>query len=320
MRANGIIEQAARKAWSSLCTSIQLAPEQDVWLEFRPSRLRAAPIEIGADALTIQVSFDAESRIATHSTQPSCPFPERLVFEAEKPGPSHLSIPVVIDYTALREIFNDVRNAKYETWDQMLRDRNRRWSRWSWLNEWSDEDEAKFQEAEPPTVGSYWINDVIQVEKRGRALRVEASLSPSWVNSERLEFLAAIVGSELAVGMTHFNVSVMVEIEQDPEKQRISRFNIRLDTEASNPILDTVLELAEPWFLKQLEDPDSLDSDLLRELVKNELERRFAFAGLDDFSLAGLELGSTSVRALVAATGSIEYTVNTGALTQKFPR
>ena len=315
--ANGIVEKAARKAWSSLCTSIPLSPEQDAWLEFRPSRLRAAPIEIEADAIGLQVSFDVDTRIVTHFTQPSCPFPERLVIEDEKPGLVHLSMPVFIDYKVLQSIANKALSETFMSYHELLVARDRNISRGSWTDE--EEERLKIY---APRIGPFWFSEVQRLEKRGQALLVSAALLPA-LNYDKLvsfaEAVQPVLGTDATKGMIFYTANILAEVRQDPGTQRISLSNIRLDTEAQNFVFAALLELVEPWMLRELEDWDSYDLTALQGQVEWKLHQVLNPRGIDaklhEFSVTRLELGPKSLRALVAATGSVDVTVQQSALT-----
>src|SRR5215218_6672011 len=82
LRNDPFLEQVARKEWAKLCRSISIgaagAGLPNLWLELRPKRAIAAQPRIDAEAVTMLVGVEAETRIVPKETKPECPFPATL--------------------------------------------------------------------------------------------------------------------------------------------------------------------------------------------------------------------------------------------------
>jgi uncharacterized protein DUF4403 len=99
IRNDPSLEQNARREWSKICRSIPLqgasSSLQGLWLEMRPTRAVAAQPRVDANAVTLTMGIEAETRITSSETKPNCPFPASLTIVP--PGPGQLSIGVPID-------------------------------------------------------------------------------------------------------------------------------------------------------------------------------------------------------------------------------
>jgi hypothetical protein len=99
IRNDPALEQNARKEWSKVCQSIPLqgasSSLQGLWLEIKPTRAVAAQPRVDATAVNLTMGIEAETRITSTQTKPSCPFPATL--SIVPPGPGKLSIGVPID-------------------------------------------------------------------------------------------------------------------------------------------------------------------------------------------------------------------------------
>src|SRR5262249_7234167 len=82
VRNDPFIENAARAEWTKLCRAISVGSAAqgvpDLWLEIRPMRAIAAQPKIDANAVTLLVGVQAETRIVPNQTKPKCPFPAQL--------------------------------------------------------------------------------------------------------------------------------------------------------------------------------------------------------------------------------------------------
>ncbi len=97
------LERAARKQFDLLCRSFQIREDPPVWLEARPTIIRATQPNIGPRDIRLQFGFDVETRIAAHATQPQCEFSDRLELVAPKPGRFDFSLPAEFSYEAIAE-------------------------------------------------------------------------------------------------------------------------------------------------------------------------------------------------------------------------
>ena len=73
------LKNLAREAWEQLCNAFPVDPEEGLWLELRPTSIRAAQPIIEGDSSRLQLGLDAETQIVVAKTSPNCDFPELLV-------------------------------------------------------------------------------------------------------------------------------------------------------------------------------------------------------------------------------------------------
>ncbi|HEV7881806.1 DUF4403 family protein [Bradyrhizobium sp.] len=108
IRNDPALETNARAQWAKLCRSIPLqgaaSPLPPLWLELRPTKAVAAQPRIDASAVTLTLGLEAETRITTAQTQPSCPFPAALVIVPPAPGRLSISVPIDMPFTELSKL------------------------------------------------------------------------------------------------------------------------------------------------------------------------------------------------------------------------
>ena len=100
LRNDPFLERAARREWTKLCRAFPLgavgANLPNLWLELRPTRAIAAQPRIDADAVTLLVGFEVETRIVPEQTMPDCPFPATLDIVPQVDG-GRVAVAVPID-------------------------------------------------------------------------------------------------------------------------------------------------------------------------------------------------------------------------------
>lgn len=104
LRDDPFMEVAARREWVKMCRAIALkgatAGAPDLWLEMRPVRAFAAQPKIDANAVTLTVGVQAETRIVTKEVKPSCPFPAQLeIVPPMDRGRLAIALPVDLPFT-----------------------------------------------------------------------------------------------------------------------------------------------------------------------------------------------------------------------------
>ncbi len=84
------------------------AAEQGVpnlWLEIRPVRAIAAQPKIDANAVTLLVGVQAETRIVPNETKPECPFPKQLdIVPQANEGTLDIAVPIDIPFTEVSRL------------------------------------------------------------------------------------------------------------------------------------------------------------------------------------------------------------------------
>ena len=107
IRNDPAFEQNARMQWAKLCRSIPLqgaSAPQGLWIEMRPTRAIAAQPRIDANALTLTLGIEAETRITSAQTKPECPFPAVLAIVPAGPGRINIGVPIDMPFTELTKI------------------------------------------------------------------------------------------------------------------------------------------------------------------------------------------------------------------------
>jgi Domain of unknown function (DUF4403) len=112
VRNDPFIENAARAEWAKLCRAIALGGGQGVaqgvpnlWLEIRPTRAIAAQPRIDANAVTLLVGVQAETRIVPSETKPDCPFPQALdIVPQANEGSLDIAVPIDIPFTEVSRL------------------------------------------------------------------------------------------------------------------------------------------------------------------------------------------------------------------------
>jgi hypothetical protein len=117
LRNDPSLEQVARREWAKMCRAIPLGGKgsPDLWLELRPTRAFAAQPRVDANAVTLTVGVQAETRIVPQATKPNCPFPAQL--EIVRPmdrGLMKIGVPIDIAFTEVsRLLAAQFKNRRY---------------------------------------------------------------------------------------------------------------------------------------------------------------------------------------------------------------
>jgi Domain of unknown function (DUF4403) len=109
VRNDPFIENAARAEWAKLCRAISLGAAgqgvPDLWLEIRPTRAIAAQPRIDANAVTLMVGVQAQTRIVPSETKPDCPFPAQLdIVPQANEGILDIAVPIDIPFTEVSRL------------------------------------------------------------------------------------------------------------------------------------------------------------------------------------------------------------------------
>jgi Domain of unknown function (DUF4403) len=109
LRGDPFIENAARGEWTKLCRAVALGAAgqgmPNLWLEIRPTRAIAAQPRIDANAVTLLVGVQAETRIVPTETKPNCPFPQQLDIVAQgNDGKVSIRVPIDMPFTEVNRL------------------------------------------------------------------------------------------------------------------------------------------------------------------------------------------------------------------------
>jgi hypothetical protein len=109
VRNDATLEQTVRGEWSKLCHSFPLgvagpgAP--NLWLEIKPTRVVAAQPRVTASALNLLIGVDAQTRVVSAETKPSCPFPAQIEIVPQlTPGRINVGVPIDVPFTDVNRL------------------------------------------------------------------------------------------------------------------------------------------------------------------------------------------------------------------------
>jgi hypothetical protein len=111
LRQDPFIENAARVEWAKLCRAIPLGTGAqgmpDLWLEIRPVRAIAAQPQIDAQAVTLLLGVQAQTRIVPNQSKPSCPFPEHLdLVPQANTGTLNIAVPIDVSFSEVGRLID----------------------------------------------------------------------------------------------------------------------------------------------------------------------------------------------------------------------
>jgi hypothetical protein len=117
LRADPFLEQVARREWAKMCRSISLgaagAGLPDLWLEILPTRAFAGQPRIDANALTLVIGVQAETRVVPGETKPDCPFPANLELVPQtEQGRVGIAVPIDVPFTEVNRLLGLQLNGK----------------------------------------------------------------------------------------------------------------------------------------------------------------------------------------------------------------
>jgi len=109
LRNDPFLEQVARREWAKLCRSLSIgaagAGLPNLWLELRPTRAIAAQPRVDAEAVTLLVGVEAETRIVANQTKPECPFPAALeILPQGEQGRVNIAVPIDVPFTEVNRL------------------------------------------------------------------------------------------------------------------------------------------------------------------------------------------------------------------------
>jgi hypothetical protein len=109
LRNDPVIERTAREEWGKMCRSIPLGGGNtgvpQLYLEMRPVRAAAAQPQVDARNVTLTVGVQAETRILSKATTPTCPFPAQLeLVPPMQDGKLEVGVPIDVPFTEINKI------------------------------------------------------------------------------------------------------------------------------------------------------------------------------------------------------------------------
>jgi uncharacterized protein DUF4403 len=108
IRKDPTLMRAAQGQWMRACRSLPLrstsAALPPVWLEIKPTRALAAQPVIDANAVTVTLGIEAETRVTPTETKPDCPFPDKITVIPPTSGGVNVAIPIDVPFTELNKL------------------------------------------------------------------------------------------------------------------------------------------------------------------------------------------------------------------------
>jgi Domain of unknown function (DUF4403) len=108
IRNDPTLMRTARAQWDRACRAVPLqtatAKLPALWLEIRPTRALAAQPVVDANAVTVTIGIEAETRVTPTETQPDCPFPDKITVIPPTTGGVNVAIPIDVPFTELNKL------------------------------------------------------------------------------------------------------------------------------------------------------------------------------------------------------------------------
>jgi hypothetical protein len=106
VRNDPSLMRGARAQWGRACRSVPLQGPglPAVWLEVKPTRVLAAQPTVNANAMTITVGIEAETRVTPAETKPDCPFPDKITVIPPTTGGINVAVPIDVPFTELNKL------------------------------------------------------------------------------------------------------------------------------------------------------------------------------------------------------------------------
>ncbi|MHB0769262.1 DUF4403 family protein [Bradyrhizobium sp. 5.13L] len=110
IRNDPSLRDNARVQWAKACRSIPLqgtgssAALPPLWLEMKPVRAIAAQPRIDAQAVTLLLGLEAETRVTSTSTKPDCPFPDKISIVPPTGTGVNIGVPIDVPFTEINKL------------------------------------------------------------------------------------------------------------------------------------------------------------------------------------------------------------------------
>jgi hypothetical protein len=110
IRNDPALRNHAMAQWARACRSIPLqgtgssAALPPLWLEMKPTRAIAAQPHVDAEALTLLLGLEAETRVTTTQTRPDCPFPDKISIVPPTGTGVSIGVPIDVPFTEINKL------------------------------------------------------------------------------------------------------------------------------------------------------------------------------------------------------------------------
>ncbi|TCU72449.1 uncharacterized protein DUF4403 [Bradyrhizobium sp. R2.2-H] len=110
IRNDPSLRENARVQWAKACRSIPLqgsgssAALPPLWLEMKPVRAIAAQPRVDAQAVTLLLGLEAETRVTSAATKPECPFPDKISIVPPTGTGVSIGVPIDVPFTEINKL------------------------------------------------------------------------------------------------------------------------------------------------------------------------------------------------------------------------
>jgi hypothetical protein len=110
IRNDPSLRENAKAQWVRACRSIPLqgagssASLPPLWLEMKPVRAIAAQPRVDAQAVTLLLGIEAETRVTTAQTKPDCPFPDKISIVPPTGTGVNIGVPIDVPFTEINKL------------------------------------------------------------------------------------------------------------------------------------------------------------------------------------------------------------------------
>lgn len=110
IRNDPALRDNAKAQWAKACRSIPLrgagssAGLPPLWLEMKPIRAIAAQPRVDAQAVTLLMGLEAETRVTSTQTRPDCPFPDKISIVPPTGTGVSIGVPIDVPFTEINKL------------------------------------------------------------------------------------------------------------------------------------------------------------------------------------------------------------------------
>jgi hypothetical protein len=110
IRSDPSLRENAKAQWFKACRSIPLqgtgssASLPPLWLEMKPVRAIAAQPRVDAQAVTLLIGLEAETRVTSAPTKPDCPFPDKISIVPPTGTGVNIGVPIDVPFTEINRL------------------------------------------------------------------------------------------------------------------------------------------------------------------------------------------------------------------------
>ncbi|MBB4377527.1 protein of unknown function [Bradyrhizobium sp. Rc3b] len=109
IRNDPSLRENAKLQWAKACRSIPLQGSGStalppLWLEMKPIRAIAAQPRVDAQAVTLLMGLEAETRVTSAQTKPNCPFPDKIAIVPPTGTGVNIGVPIDVPFTEINKL------------------------------------------------------------------------------------------------------------------------------------------------------------------------------------------------------------------------